>query len=88
MLGMLEEKTVPRDAPTPALPQRGREKFGVRALLPRPFGERAGERGTREAMMVPRGAPTLAPPEGEGEIRGPGFVPSPLWGEGWGEGHA
>ena len=51
---------VPRHAPTPALPHRGREKFGVRVLPPRPFGERAGERGTREETVVLRGAPTMA----------------------------
>jgi len=62
---------VPHDAPTPALPQRGREEIGeARALpwarefeLPRPFGERAGERGTCEETVVPHDAPTLALPQ-------------------------
>ena len=40
-------------------------------MLPRPFGERAGERGTREETSVLRDAPTPAlPPRGEGGIRG------------------
>ena len=58
---------VPHDAPTPALPQRGREEIGeARALpwarefeLPRPFGER----GTREVRVVLRDAPTPVLPQ-------------------------
>ena len=75
---------VPRHAPTPALPQRWREKFGVRVLPPRPFGER----GTREETVVPRDAPTPAlPPRGREEFGSPAGLARPL-GEGWGEGHA
>ena len=43
------------------MPQRGREEFGEGlSWLPRPFGERAGERGTREETVVLRGAPIMA----------------------------
>jgi hypothetical protein len=51
---------------------------------------RAGERGTREETVVPRDAPTPALPQRGREEFGEAFVfaPSPLWGEGWGEGHA
>ncbi len=46
------------------MPQRGREEFGEGlSWLPRPFGERAGERGTREARVVPRDVPTPALPQ-------------------------
>jgi hypothetical protein len=62
--GMREARLVPRDAPTPALPQRGREEIGEAvSCSPRPSGERAGERGTREETVVPRGAPTPALPQ-------------------------
>jgi len=40
------------------------------ALLPRPFGERVGERGTREETVVPRDAPTLALPQSP-DVNGP-----------------
>ena len=46
------------------MPQRGREKFGAVSLLPRPFGERAGESGTREATVVALVPPPRPSPRG------------------------
>ncbi len=44
-------------------PQHMSEAFGTLSLLPRPFGKRAGERGTREETLVPRDAPTPVLPQ-------------------------
>ncbi len=77
---------VPPPRPSPS---GGGRKSGAISLLPRPSGERVGERGTRVATVVPRDAPTPAiPKRGREEFGACLLAPSPLWGEGWGEGHA
>ncbi len=79
-------RAMPPPRPSPRV---GGSQSGRLVLLPRPSGERAGERGTREATVVPRDAPTPALPQSGRESIGEAcFAPSPLWGEGWGEGHA
>ncbi len=88
--GTREESVEARAAPTPALPQRGREEFGeALSCSLAPLGRGLG-RGARvrkrwwHAMPPPRPSP-----RGGGRKSGRlSLAPSPLWGEGWGEGHA
>ncbi len=54
---------VQRDAPTPPLPQRGREQFGEICLAPSTLWGEGWGGGTREAKMVLRDAPTPALPQ-------------------------